>query len=185
MVSHINQGTAFITGASTGIGAVYADRMARRGYGLFLATATVFLALGATRGLAADVLHYSPHTAQSVKSADLLEQGSRGQDGADVQAQARTVLAGSPNSQAVALRQSSALGQSSSQASSRREVGPDVQDQARGIVRGSPRPDNGNEWGLQLATQAGLQVQPTVHAKSRANGDVQDMAAKILLGHGL
>jgi hypothetical protein len=179
MVSHINQGTAFITGASTGIGAVYADRMARRGYGLFLATATVFLALGATRGLAADVLHYSPHTAQSVKSADLLEQGSRGQDGTDVQAQARTVLAGSPNSQAVAL------GQSSSQASSRREVGPDVQDQARGIVRGSPRPDNGNEWGLQLATQAGLQVQPTVHAKSRANGDVQDMAAKILLGHGL
>ena len=121
-----------------------------------LAAATVFFAFGATRGLAEDVLVSG-----------------------DAQAQARSVLTATPNSRAVTL------GQASENASGLREIGPDVQDQARDIVRGSPHLDIGNEGGIELAMQA----RPTVHAKSHASGDVhgdvQDMAAKILLGHGL
>jgi uncharacterized protein len=73
MTKQSNRGTALITGASGGIGAVYADRLARRGYHLILVArnrvrlAGLATQLSADTGRKAEVL-----TADLTHNADLL-----------------------------------------------------------------------------------------------------------------
>ena len=73
MTSQSNRGTALITGASAGIGAVYADRLARRGYDLILvARDPVRLAGLATRISAGMGRKVEVLTADLTRKADLL-----------------------------------------------------------------------------------------------------------------
>jgi short-subunit dehydrogenase len=73
MTKQSNRGTALITGASGGIGSVYADRLARRGYDLILVArdrvrlAGLATQLAADTGCKAEVL-----TADLTRKADLL-----------------------------------------------------------------------------------------------------------------
>jgi short-subunit dehydrogenase len=66
MTTQTNKGTALITGASTGIGAVYADRLARRGYDLIL----VARDLNKLDALAADLINKTGRKVSTIK-ADL------------------------------------------------------------------------------------------------------------------
>ena len=62
----MSQGTALITGASSGIGAVYADRLARRGYDLILVARDI-----ARMNALADRLRREANVRVDILSADL------------------------------------------------------------------------------------------------------------------
>src|SRR4051812_35733842 len=73
MTRQSNSGKALITGASAGIGAIYADRLARRGYDLILvARDRVRLTVLATRLAADTACEAEVLSADLTRKADLL-----------------------------------------------------------------------------------------------------------------
>lgn len=72
MASQANKGTALITGASTGIGAIYADRLARRGYDLILVARNGERLAALAKKLSADTgRHVDVVVADLTQKADL------------------------------------------------------------------------------------------------------------------
>src|SRR5258706_12283882 len=78
MTKQSNKGTALITGASAGIGAVYADRLGRRGYDLILVARDRVRLAGLATQISADTGRKAEDlTADLTPSADLLRVDER------------------------------------------------------------------------------------------------------------